>query len=50
MTGPLDGVRVVDAATMLAGPLAAQILGDHGAEVIKVEHPTRPDSFRDAPP
>jgi len=50
MTGPLDGVRVVDAATMLAGPLAAQILGDHGAEVIKVEHPTRPDSLRDHPP
>ena len=50
MTGPLDGVRVVDAATMLAGPLAAQILGDHGAEVIKIEHPTRPDSLRDHPP
>ena len=50
MTGPLDGVRVVDAATMLAGPLAAQILGDHGAEVIKIEHPTRPRSLRDHPP
>ncbi len=46
MSGPLDGVRVVDAATMLAAPLAAQLLGDFGAEVIKVEHPTRPDAVR----
>ena len=33
----LEGIRVVDAATMVAGPLGASILGDFGAEVIKVE-------------
>jgi crotonobetainyl-CoA:carnitine CoA-transferase CaiB-like acyl-CoA transferase len=36
---PLAGLRVVDAATLFAGPLAATLLGDYGAEVIKVEHP-----------
>ena len=44
--GPLAGVRVIDASTILAGPLACQILGDFGAEVVKVEHPTRPDGMR----
>lgn len=44
--GPLTGTRVVDASTILAGPLACQILGDFGAEVIKVEHPTAGDSMR----
>ncbi len=43
---PLEGLRVIDAATILAGPLCAQILGDYGAEVIKVEHPSRGDSMR----
>lgn len=46
MTGPLEGVRVVDASTLFAGPLAATFLGDFGADVIKVEHPTRPDAAR----
>lgn len=45
-TGPLAGLRVLDASTILAGPLAAQILGDYGAEVIKIEHPTRGDGMR----
>lgn len=43
--GPLDGVRVVDAATIYAGPMLATLLGDYGADVIKVEHP-RGDGLR----
>jgi len=35
--GSLEGTVVVDASRVLAGPYAAQILGDHGAEVVKVE-------------
>ncbi|MEJ2865031.1 CaiB/BaiF CoA transferase family protein [Actinomycetospora flava] len=38
-TGALAGLKVLDVATLFAGPLAATMLGDHGAEVIKVEHP-----------
>ncbi|MFD9317363.1 CaiB/BaiF CoA transferase family protein [Streptomyces sp. NPDC060053] len=45
-TTPLHGVRVLDLATLFAGPLAATMLGDFGAEVIKVEHPTQPDPSR----
>ncbi|WP_129843391.1 CoA transferase [Streptomyces sp. RFCAC02] len=44
--GALDGLRVLDLATLFAGPLAATLLGDFGAEVIKVEHPRRPDPSR----
>ncbi|MFH8242438.1 CaiB/BaiF CoA transferase family protein [Streptomyces sp. NPDC018321] len=43
---PLSGLRVLDLATLFAGPLAATMLGDFGAEVIKVEHPSRPDPCR----
>ena len=47
---PLDGIRVVDMATLFAGPLAATILGDYGADVIKVEHPAKGDPARNHGP
>ena len=46
MTRPLEGIRVVEAATLFAAPLASMLLGDFGAEVVKIEHPTRPDPAR----
>ena len=46
LQGPLKGLRVIDAGTMIAGPLAATQLGDFGAEVIKVELPGTGDSMR----
>jgi crotonobetainyl-CoA:carnitine CoA-transferase CaiB-like acyl-CoA transferase len=39
MSGPLDGVRIVDVSNMLMAPYATQILGDMGADVVKVEPP-----------
>ena len=43
---PLQGVRVIDVGNFLAGPYAASILGEFGAEVIKVEHPIGGDPMR----
>lgn len=42
----LDGIRVVEAATLFAAPIAGMLLGDYGAEVVKIEHPRRPDPAR----
>jgi crotonobetainyl-CoA:carnitine CoA-transferase CaiB-like acyl-CoA transferase len=46
MTAPLAGVRVIELATLFAGPLAGAFLSDFGADVIKVEHPGKPDPSR----
>lgn len=45
--GPLHGIRVVEMGTHVAGPFAGQLLGDFGAEVIKVEQPTGGDPMRE---
>ncbi|GAA2669519.1 CoA transferase [Nonomuraea recticatena] len=42
----LADIRVIDAATLFAGPSAAMMLGDFGADVIKIEHPSRGDPSR----
>jgi crotonobetainyl-CoA:carnitine CoA-transferase CaiB-like acyl-CoA transferase len=46
MLSPLASLQVVDAATLFAGPLAATMLGDFGADVVKIEHPRRGDPAR----
>ena len=46
MTGPLDGIRVIDLTTVISGPLATMTLGDQGADIIKVEHPAGGDFSR----
>jgi crotonobetainyl-CoA:carnitine CoA-transferase CaiB-like acyl-CoA transferase len=44
---PLEGVRVIDVATIIAGPGIAAHLGDFGADVVKVEHPVTGDTARE---
>lgn len=50
MSGPLAGLRVLDAATVYAGPFAAALLGDMGADVVKVEMPGSGDPLRGMEP
>ena len=45
--GPLAGVRVVELGQLLAGPFTGRLLGDLGAEIVKVEAPGKPDPIRD---
>jgi crotonobetainyl-CoA:carnitine CoA-transferase CaiB-like acyl-CoA transferase len=49
-SGALGGVKVLDLSRVLAGPLCAQMLADHGAEVIKVEAPAGDETRRWGPP
>jgi crotonobetainyl-CoA:carnitine CoA-transferase CaiB-like acyl-CoA transferase len=46
MTGPLEGLLVADLSRVLAGPFATMLLGDLGADVVKVEHPDGGDETR----
>lgn len=50
MAGPLSGLKILDFSTLLPGPYATQLLADMGAEVLRIESPTRPDLLRFAPP
>lgn len=49
-TGALAGIRVVDASRILGGPYCGQILGDHGADVLKIEPPQGDDTRLWGPP
>jgi len=50
MTGPLSSLKVLDFTTLLPGPFGAMVLADWGAEVVRIESPTRPDMVRMLPP
>ena len=46
MAGPLEGYRIVDCTSFVSGPAATMLLGDQGADVIKLEPPGRGDLTR----
>jgi crotonobetainyl-CoA:carnitine CoA-transferase CaiB-like acyl-CoA transferase len=50
MSGPLEGLKVLDISNVIAGPFAAALLGDFGADVLKVELPGGGDPLRALPP
>ncbi|MCE7510202.1 CaiB/BaiF CoA transferase family protein [Alloalcanivorax xenomutans] len=50
MTGPLNSLKVLDFSTLLPGPFGTLILADMGADVLRIESPTRPDFVRLLPP
>ena len=50
MEKALDGVRVIDLTTFMSGPFASMVLGDLGAEIIKIEQPGEGDTSRQIPP
>lgn len=50
LPAPLEGLRVLDFSRLLPGPLATRMMAEQGAEVIKIEHPTRRDPLRGYPP
>lgn len=49
-TGSLSDLKVLELGSMLAGPFVGTMLGDFGAEVVKVEKPGKPDALREWPP
>ncbi len=50
MSGPLASLKVLDFSTLLPGPFASLMLADMGAEVLRIESPTRLDMLRVLPP
>ncbi|KAB2856472.1 MAG: CoA transferase, partial [Anaerolineae bacterium] len=50
MTGPFTSLKILDFSTLLPGPFATMLLGDMGADIIRIEAPNRPDILRETPP
>ena len=50
MSGPLSTLKVLDFTTLLPGPFGTMVLADLGAEIVRIESPTRPDMVRVMPP